>query len=360
MADESFGEKTEAPTSRRIEEARERGQVPRSVDLTAAIILLASMAALYFAGGPIGGSMLRTMQDMLAFENAGLMDAQDVLAEFAHSAYYFVVTVAPVILTIAVVAVLANIVQSGIVFSGHPLEPSLDKLNPITGFGRIFSGRALARLAGNLLKLAGLTWVAWVAIRGDFDRIVALSDMPVAQMFHNGGEVVVSLGFKLGLILLVIAVLDYMYQRWQFLEDLKMTKQEVREEMKRMEGDPLIREQRRHIQRQLAMQRMSAAVPKADAIITNPTHFAIAVRYDAETMAAPQVVAKGADLMAKRIREIAMEHGVPIVEKPALARALYKAVEVGHEIPLEFYQAVAEVLAFVYRISGRHFARSAT
>ena len=350
MADESFGEKTEAPTSRRIEEARERGQVPRSVDLTAAIILLASMAALYFAGGPIGGSMLRTMQDMLAFENAGLMDAQDVLAEFAHSAYYFVVTVAPVILTIAVVAVLANIVQSGIVFSGHPLEPSLDKLNPITGFGRIFSGRALARLAGNLLKLAGLTWVAWVAIRGDFDRIVALSDMPVAQMFHNGGEVVVSLGFKLGLILLVIAVLDYMYQRWQFLEDLKMTKQEVREEMKRMEGDPLIREQRRHIQRQLAMQRMSAAVPKADAIITNPTHFAVALSYKEDKHSAPVVVAKGKDHLAQKIKERARECSVEIVENKPLARALYFFCEVGDEVPEDLYKAVAEVLAYVYRM----------
>jgi flagellar biosynthetic protein FlhB len=360
MADESFGEKSEAPTQRRIEEARERGQVPHSVDLTAALILLASMAALYFSGSSMGGAMLRTMHDMLEFDQAGTMDTPAVIAEFVRSAYHFVATVAPIIITIAVVAILANLVQSGIVVSSHPLQPSLDKLDPFKGFGRIFSKRALARLVGNLLKLGGLSYVAWIAIRGDFDRIVALSDMEVGQMFSNGGEVVVSLGFKLGLILLVVAVLDYMYQRWQFLEDLKMTKQEVREEMKRMEGDPMIREQRRHIQRQMAMQRMASAVPKADAIITNPTHFAIAVRYDADTMAAPQVVAKGADLVAKRIREIAMEHGIPIVEKPALARSLYKAVEVGQEIPLEFYQAVAEVLAFVYRISGRQFARQAT
>ncbi|MBN2581668.1 MAG: flagellar biosynthesis protein FlhB [Planctomycetes bacterium] len=360
MADESFGEKTEAPTPRRIEEARERGQVPRSVDLTAALILLAGMAALYLAGDSLGSSLLKTMQEMLEFEHAGTMDSQTVLVEFARSSHHFVVIVAPVILSIAVMAVLANLMQSGLVFTSHPLQPSLDKLNPLTGFGRIFSKRALARLAGNLLKLGGLSWVAYVAIRSDFDRIVALSDMSITEMLRNAGQVVVSLGFKLGAILLVVAVFDYLYQRWQYTEDLKMTKQEVREEMKRMEGDPMIREQRRHIQRQLAMQRMSAAVPKADAVITNPTHFAIAIRYDSDKMAAPQVVAKGADLVAKRIREIAMEHGVPIVEKPTLARALYKAVEVGQEIPMEFYQAVAEVLAFVYRISGRQFARTAT
>jgi flagellar biosynthetic protein FlhB len=178
-------------------------------------------------------------------------------------------------------------------------------------------------------------------------------------MATQAGHLILGLGLKLAAIFVVLAVLDYMYQRWQYRQDLRMTKQEVREEMKRMEGDPLIREQRRHIQRQMAMRRMSAEVPKADAVITNPTHVAVAVRYDAETMAAPRVVAKGADLLAQRIREIAMEHGVPIVEKPALARALYRAVEVGQEIPVKFYRAVAEVLAFVYRIANRQFRPTA-
>jgi len=356
MPEDALGDKTEAPTPRRVEEARERGQVPRSVDLTSALILLAGMGILYLAGGRLNRSLLGVMKEMLSFSGVGSLTSQAALGDFVRSTQHFALAVAPIILGIAVVAVLANLIQSGPVFTGHPLQPSLEKLNPATGFGRIFSKRALARLAGNLLKLSAVTWISYAAIKSDYPRIVTMSQMSVAEMARNSGHLICSLGFKLAGILLVVAIFDYMYQRWQYLEDLKMTKQEVREEMKRMEGDPLIREQRRHIQRQMAMHRMSAEVPRADAVITNPTHFAIAIRYDTEEMAAPQVVAKGADLLAQRIREIAIEHGVPIVEEPALARALYKAVEIGQEIPMQFYQAVAQVLAFVYRISNRSFA----
>ena len=359
MPDETLGDKTEAPTPRRLEEARERGQVPRSVNLTSALVLLAGVGILYLAGGRLSRSLLGAMEEMLGSGGIGLPNSQAVLGDFVKSAQHFGLAVAPVILGIALTAVLANLIQSGPVFSAHPLQPSLEKLNPATGFGRIFSKRALARLVANLMKLVAIAWVSYAAIKGEYPRIVALSGMGVAEMARNSGHLICSLGFKLAGILLVVAIFDYMYQRWQYLEDLKMTKQEVREEMKRMEGDPLIREQRRHIQRQMAMHRMSAEVPRADAVITNPTHLAIAIRYDSEEMAAPQVVAKGADLLAKRIREIAIEHGVPIIEKPALARALYKAVEVGQEIPMQFYQAVAEVLAFVYRISNRGFAAAA-
>ena len=356
MPDDTLGDKTEAPTPRRLEEARERGQVPRSVDLTSALILLAGMGILYLAGGRLSRSLLEAMKEMLGFAGVGSLTSQAVLGDFVRSIQHFGLAVAPIILGVAVVAVLANLIQSGPVFTAHPLQPSLEKLNPATGFGRIFSKRALARLAGNLLKLSAVTWLSYAAIKSDYPRIVTMSQMSVAEMARSGGHLICSLGFKLAGILLLVAIFDYMYQRWQYLEDLKMTKQEVREEMKRMEGDPLIREQRRHIQRQMAMHRMSAEVPRADAVITNPTHFAIAIRYDAQEMAAPKVVAKGADLLAKRIREIAIEHGVPIVEEPALARALYKAVEIGQEIPMQFYQTVAQVLAFVYRISNRGFA----
>ncbi|NIA21553.1 MAG: flagellar biosynthesis protein FlhB [Anaerolineaceae bacterium] len=359
MPDDSFGDKTEVPTPRRLEEARERGQVPRSVDLTSALVLLAGVGILYLAGGRLSRSLLGAMEEMLGCGEVGTLSSQAVLGDFAKSTWHFGLAVAPIMLGIALVAVLANLIQSGPVFTTHPLQPSLEKLNPATGFGRIFSKRALARLVGNLLKLGTIAWISYVAILGDYEKIIGLPQMGVAEMARSSGYLICSLGFKLAGILLVVALFDYMYQRWQYREDLKMTRQEVREEMKRMEGDPLIREQRRHIQRQMAMHRMSAEVPRADAVITNPTHFAIAIRYDTGEMAAPKVVAKGADLLARRIREIAIENGVPIVEKPALARTLYKAVEVGQEIPMQFYQAVAEVLAFVYRISNRDFAPTA-
>jgi flagellar biosynthetic protein FlhB len=355
MAEESFGDKTEAPTPRRLEEARERGQVARSTDLTAALGLLAATTALYLAGGQLSGSLTEMTRQMLRVGDVGPVSAETMMGDFVAVVKHFALILAPVLGGIMAVGIAANVAQGGFVFSTQPLVPSLDKINPVTGFGRIFSKRALARLIGNLIKLTAIVWISYAVIRNDYGRIVALSEMSLGRIVTGGTEIVLSLCFKLAAVLVVIALLDYMYQRWQHLEDLKMTKQELREEMKRMEGDPLIKEHRRHIARQMAMRRMSAEVPKADAVITNPTHFAVAIRYDVKKMAAPQVVAKGQDLMAKRIREIALEHGVTIVEKPPLARALYKTVEVGHEVPTELYKAVAEVLAFVYRLKHRTF-----
>jgi len=359
MADESFGDKTEAPTPRRLEEARERGQVPRSTDLTAALVLLAGVGALSMRGGQVGGALVGALRDMLQFGQVRSISSESVVTDFVTLARTMGVAVAPIMGVIAVAGIVANLVQSGPVFSAYPLKPSAEKLSPAKGFGRIFSKRSLVRFLSNMAKLGAIVWISYVVIAGDVPRIVAMSGMDVREMAAGGAQAVLGLGLKLAAVFIVLAIFDYMYQRWQYQQDLKMTKQEVREEMKRMEGDPLIREQRRHIQRQMAMRRMSAEVPKADAIITNPTHLAIAIQYDADTMAAPMVVAKGADLLAQRIREIAMEHGVPIVEKPALARALYRAVEVGQEIPVEFYKAVAEVLAFVYRLANRPFRPTA-
>jgi len=359
MADESYGEKTEAPTPRRLEEARERGQVPRSADLTAALVMFAAVGSLYLVGSQVGHILLAALRDLLQFGGFQPVTIPGITADFLRSVKTFCLAIGPISAIIAVAAVAANLIQSGPVFSTFPLTPSFEKIDPFKGFERIFSKRSLVRFVTNMAKLAAIVWISYVAITSDFQRVVALADMSVEQMTSAGAEVILGLGLKLSAIFIVLAVLDYMYQRWQFHQDLRMSKQELREELKRMEGDPLIREQRRHIQRQIAMQRMAAEVPKADAVITNPSHYAIAIRYDPDAMAAPRVVAKGQDFMAKRIREIALEHGVPIIEKPALARALYRAVEVGREIPAEFYKAVAEVLAFVYRLTNRHFKPSA-
>ena len=359
MADESLGDRTEAPTPRRLEEARERGQVPRSADLTAALVMFAAIGALYLAGGQVGQTLLVALREMLQLGAVQPLTIVSVTTEFLAAVKVFTTAVGPICGALIVAAVAANLVQGGPIFSAYPLQPSFEKLDPIKGFERIFARRALVRFAANLAKLGAIAWISYSAITADFPRVIGLAGASPEQMVPAGAEVILGLGLKLSAIFIVLAIFDYMYQRWQFQQDLRMTKQELREEMKRMEGDPLIREQRRHIQRQLAMQRMAAEVPKAHAVITNPTHFAIAIRYDQDSMAAPKVVAKGQDHMARRIRELAMEHGVPIVEKPALARALYRAVQVGQEIPVEFYRAVAEVLAFVYRLPNRRFSPTA-
>ncbi len=359
MPNDDFGEKTEAPTPRRIEEARERGQVARSTDLTAAFMLLAATAVLYFGGSFMGGTLMDALHDMLGQSSPmSITDSQanktmvDVMLRFGMA-------MAPMLIGMSVVALLATLIQGGFVFSTHPLVPSLDKLNPITGFGRVFSKRSLARLCGSMLKLGALAVVAYLAILSDFERMALLSLMAAEDIVVGGSNILLILCFKMAAVLIVLAVFDYIYQRWQFSQDMRMSKQEIREEMKRMEGDPMIREHRRQMQRQMIMHRMSREVPKADAVITNPTHVAIAIRYDQDSMAAPRVIAKGADFLAQRIREIAMENGVPIVEKPALARAIYKSVEVGQEVPAEFYKSIAEVLAFVYRLNNRSFNPSA-
>ena len=328
MPGDDFGDKTEAPTPRRLEEARERGQLARSTDLTAAIMLLAATGVLYFAGKFIGETLLDVVSTMLGETNQTAITAGEAHETMIDAMLRCGLAIAPMLLVLSVIAIVGSVIQGGFVLSSHPLVPSLDKLNPISGFGRIFSKRSVARLAGSLLKLGALTVVAYVCILSDFERMALLSLMGIKEMIAGSSEIVLGLCFKMAGVLIVLAVFDYMYQRWQFVEDMRMSKQEIREEMKRMEGDPMIKEHRRQMQRQMIMHRMSREVPKADAVITNPTHFAIAIRYDQDSMAAPRVVAKGTDFLAKRIREIALENGVPIVEKPALARALYKA-EIG-------------------------------
>lgn len=355
MPADDFSEKTEAPTPRRIEEARERGQIARSTDLTAALLLLAATGVLYLGGSFMGEALLDTVSTMLG--RSQQMSITDVEAQrtVIDAMLRFGLAIAPMLLVLVVVGIAANLIQGGFVVSTQPLVPSFDKLNPISGFGRMFGKRSLARLAGSMLKLTTLTVVAYACIMSDFERMALLSLVGVKEMIAGSSAIIIGMCFKMSGVLIVLAIFDYIYQRWQFSQDMRMSKQEIREEMKRMEGDPMIREHRRQMQRQMIMHRMSREVPKADAVITNPTHFAIAIRYDQNSMAAPRVVAKGADLLARRIREIAMENDVPIIEKPSLARALYKSVEIGQEVPAEFYKAIAEVLAFVYRMNNRSF-----
>jgi flagellar biosynthetic protein FlhB len=352
MADD-FGEKTEAPTPRRRQEAREQGNIARSPDLTAAVIILAGMVSLkWFGDGLV--QALRILMGRLLDQEWLTTSGADINATVLAALVVVGKAIAPVLLGLMIAAVLVNLVQVGLFFSPKRLQPRLEALSPLKGLGRLFGrGNGLVTLVMNLLKLSLVTAVAYSAIHGRLNQILGVSGLEFGQIFLLGASVVYAVAIRIGILLLVLALIDYAYQRWRNERQLRMSKQEVKDEMRRMEGDPQIKQRRRQIQLQRVMQRIRKEVPQADVIVTNPTEFAVALKYDHETMHAPRVVAKGQGYIAQVIRQIAVENGVPILERKPLARALYRLVEVGQEIPEQFYAAVAEILAYVYELSGK-------
>ncbi len=352
MAEERTEERTEPATPRRREEERERGHVARSADLSSAVVLLAAVLALELSGRSLVGGIFSGAAGLLG--GLGRVDGEgpNLLLQFGGAFTAALLGFLPFILVVVVAALGVNLLQVGFLFTGEPLVPRLDRLDPVAGLGRIFSTRAAARLLMGLFKVAAVGAVVGLTIWSERARLAGLGGLAFEGVLGAATEIMFVLSLRAVLLLLVLAILEYGYQKWQYERDLRMSKQEVREELKRYEGDPRIRERRRAIQRQLAMQRMMQKVPTATVVITNPTHVAVALEYAPERMDAPVVVAKGAELVARRIREIALEHGIPIVERRDLARALYRGAEVGQSIPAALYQAVAEVLAYVYRLQG--------
>lgn len=354
MAEGSSGEKTEEPTARRLAEARRDGNVARSMDLTAAVSLLGAIVLLWMLGMNMLGGMQRVMQTLLAGTHTqNLTRVEDLVQLPALVVSTLVRAVGPFTVLVMFIAAIAVLGQVGFLVTPKPLTPSFSKLNVIKGVQNMFNLKALMRLVMSLGKIGIIGAVAIVIVYRDLPYIIHIAELAPAPAFVAASKMVLMLGLKLAFVLLILAILDFSYQKWQRHQDLKMSKQDVKDEMKRMEGDPMIKQRRARVARQLAMQRTAAAVPKADVIVTNPTHFAVALKYDGTSMHAPKVVAKGADFMAVRIRQLAALHEIPIVERPPLARALYAGVEVGQEIPGEHYAAVAEVLAYVYRLSGQ-------
>ncbi len=354
---EDDSEKTEAATPRRKQEAREEGRVAKSADLTAALSLLAAVVLLHNFGLQLLAGMRLTVETMLTSGMASNPTRpDDITGSFAYVLRLAVAGAAPLILSITAVALVASVGQVGFVLTSKPLSPDLSRINPLSGFARLFDMRAGVRLVMSVAKLSVLAAVAIWMVLDDLPQILLLSQLETGQLFAAACSLVYALALKLAVFLLILAVLDFGFQRWQHDKDLRMSKQDIKEEMKRMDGDPLVKQRRARVARQLAMQRINQAVPRADVVVTNPTHFAIALQYDGKSMKAPKVLAKGADFMAMRIRQLAMIHGVPLVERKELARALYASVEPGQEVPPQFYSAVAEILAYVYRLSGRKIA----
>ncbi|MBL8990778.1 MAG: flagellar biosynthesis protein FlhB [Phycisphaerae bacterium] len=351
---EDMGQRTELPTERKRAQAREKGQVARSPDLAAAIDLVGAALLVWFLGSSLVSGLKLMLQRSLAGEGPGApLDVRSAGEAFAWSMLQGLWVAGPVIVIMWVVACAAQFLQVGWMLTLQPLAPKLDRLNPVAGFGRLFSRRSLVKTVVNIVKLVVVVWVVVLATRGRLDELAALPTASAASAFERIYLIVMEVAAYVLAVMLLIGLCDWFYQRWQHTQDLKMSKQEVKDERKSGEGDPEVKARRMRIARELALQRIRRDVPKADVIVTNPTHYAVALRYDAATMAAPKVVAKGVDWLALRIREVGVAHGVPIVEKPPLARALYAGVEEGRTISPEFYQAVAELLAYVYRIQGR-------
>lgn len=354
MAEETnTGERTETPSSKRRADFRKKGQVAQSREVqTAAMFTLLLLFWLFFA--PLFWAEVREMITAV-WRASGEYDVTP--SSLMQLAYFLgaslAMLLAPLFLTALVIGFLATFLQIGWLFTTHPLTPDLNKLNPIKGMARFFSKRSLVEVVKSLLKVGLIGWIAFRTVEGEFDQALLLTEMPVDVTILYLAKTGALVMAKVAAIMIVLAVLDYAFVRWEMEEKMKMTKQEQKEEMKETEGDPHIKSKIRSIQQQMARKRMMAAVPQADVVITNPTHIAVAIKYEAGKMEAPVVLAKGQDLVAEKIREIAREHRVPLVENPPVARLLHSKVEVGQSIPEELFKAVAEILAYVYSLKGR-------
>ena len=349
------GEKTEEATPKRREEARKKGQVFKSMELVGAVSLLATYFTLQYAGPFIAGRVFAFSRTL--WEQGVTQDWSESGVRMLMNNVYFLVALvaAPVALAGAAAGVLGNVVQVGFLFTGEPIVPQFDRINPASGFKRIFSKRALVDMLKALLKIIIIGWVAYKTVADDLEAFPGLIGLEIPQMIEFLIDLVSRLLLWVGVSMLVLALADYMYQRWEYEESLKMTKQEVKEEWKQTEGNPEIRSKIKQKQRELARGRMMQDVKKADVVVTNPTHFAVALAYKPESMSAPRVLAKGQGLVALRIRELAKEGDVPVVENPPLARQLFKVADIGQEIPADLFQAVAEVLAYVFQLKQKGY-----
>jgi flagellar biosynthesis protein FlhB len=353
MADDA-GEKTEAPTPRKRAQAREQGNIARSMDLTAALLMIGSMVLLKMYGGNVLHALKTFLEHMLSARSLSDVDPNTIALDFMRAMGSVTLALAPLLLGLMVIAVLSNVFQVGLMISNKRLTPNLAGLNPLKGWKKLLGGgRGPMQLVMSLAKIVLVAFFSYAAIADHMPLIVRAQELAYGQIFLLGAEVIYAIAIRIGIVLFILALFDYAYQKYRIEKTLKMSKQEVKDEMRRMEGDPHIKQRRRQIAIQIATQKMRKDVPTADVVVTNPTHFAIALKYDQGTMHAPRVVAKGADLMAFRIREIAVAHGIPILERKPLARALFKMCDVGDEIPEEFYSTVAEILAYVYELTGK-------
>ncbi|MFH1300022.1 MAG: flagellar biosynthesis protein FlhB [Planctomycetota bacterium] len=353
MAENDTGDKTEQPTDRRRNEAREKGNIAKSTDLNAAGMMLAAAGALYFFAVSLSHDMKNLMEVTLTTPVWLQMEPNMIIERCESIIKLFLEGTVTTMFVLFISAVCLNIMQVGFMVSPDVLQIKWERLNPLEGAKRIISVRGLVKLVVSLGKLSLLifiaTWFSYLV----FPNFLALMGAPPETILRDIFNSTIELGILLALALIVLGVADYGFQKWKHEKDLMMSKQEIREEMKSMEGDPLLRQRRREAHRKLAMSQELSKVASADVVITNPTHISIAIKYDPESMPAPVVVAKGAGEIAFQIRKIANEHGIPIIERKALARQMYRDVKTGQEIPFELYEVFVEIMAYIYNLTGK-------
>jgi flagellar biosynthetic protein FlhB len=350
MADNDAGEKTEDPSGKRLEEAREKGQIAKTPELNTAAFLLGSLMVMSFAGTALWDFLVGTMGQLLSSSGTGMREGASMIAWMQALSTRTIIAMVGMMGAMAVIAIGVQALQTGGLLTAKTLAPKFERLNPMNNLGRVFSTQSVAELFKALAKMAIVGWAVYATLSNAWPDIqsLVLDSSPLALMtlVERYGMALVK---NAGLMFLVLAAADYGFQKWKTFEDLKMTKQEVKEEAKSQEGNMEMKGRRRQVARERIRRAMFAAVPKADVVIVNPTHIAIAIKYDPNVAPAPYVVALGERKIAQRIKELAFQHGVPVIENKPLARALIKVAKVGTMIPVEMYLAVAEVLAFVMR-----------
>ena len=353
------GEKTEEPTAKKLEDARKEGQVAKSKEIANGLGLLALFLLLKIMVGSIGTSFLESFSmvynriPVICKLNGGASPMGDISVLLRTVMLRLLIILLPVLLIGFAVAFVSDLFQVKWRPTSKPLQPKLSKLNPLNGVKKIFSAQSLVELVKSVAKILLIALVTYSYIKKKSGLLYALYDMSMMQAVNLIGETVIELGIRISAIYMIIAGADFMYQKYKFKNDMKMTKQEVKEEYKNAEGDPEIKGKIKARMREASQRRMMQAIPKADVVITNPTHYAVAIRYDTEVAPAPIVVAKGSDYLAQKIKQIARENNVEIVEDKPLARMLFANVDVDKQIPPELYQAVAEILAMVYHAQGK-------
>lgn len=343
------GEKTEKATPRKKQDARKKGQVAKSADVNTAVSLLTIFLSLLFIGSFMRDRILLMMKDIFQHYLLLNLTDQNVHDFFLTTTYQAGIILAPIMGVALVAGLLGNYLQVGFLFSPEAIKMKLNKLDPIQGFKRIYSIRAIVELLKSLLKITFIGLVTFSVIWFDIDNVLRLSQLSVGQSFSYLSILTVKMGLFASAALLILSLLDYLYQRYDYEKNIRMSKQDIKDEYKKTEGDPLIKSKIKQRQREMAMRRMMQEVPTADVVITNPTHYAIALKYDETKMEAPYVVAMGVDTIAQKIKEIAEVNNVVMVENRPLARALYNQADIGQAIPEEFFQAVAEIIAYVYQ-----------
>ncbi len=353
MPEDNDQEKTEPATPKKKEEARKKGQVARSMEIPSTLILLASLGVFSLGGSWMLLNLSQFMKDF--FQNHLVQNPHNIqtmtkMLWVVLERSFLVLT--PLMLAVLLAGVIANIIQVGFLMSGESMVPDLSKLDPISGMKGLFSLKSMVELVKVLIKVVVIGYIVFLTFKANLGHVPDLYQLSVSEIISFIGKAAFKISFYTCIAMIVLSIPDYAFQRWRYEEDLKMTKQEVKDELKQKEGDPAIKARIKRVQMEMAQKRMMEAVPQADVVITNPTHLAIAVKYDSRKMIAPKVIAKGAGYIAEKIKKIAEDKRIPVIENKFLARAMYKTVEIDEFIPVSFYKAVAEVLTYVYKLKG--------